>query len=291
MSIFYFKKQRFPRVEKRPEIRKIFEENSKVPETYLHNDEYFSNFNLQLPSPLPNSPNKFNRLNYSTLGDYQTTFDLRTVRNVVIRQNSPDEDGDSSIFEIFNRLNSGGVNLTPQEIRISLYHSRFYSMLDRLNLKPRWRQLLGLEYPDLNQKDIEILLRGFSMLLYGDDYKPSMTRFLNLSSKKLKSVAPEGIVYCERLFDSFLAGCEQLDGKAFIGKQTNRFNISTFEAVFVATCASAYADKAAVQHKIDPARLQQLRDDPEFVEATQKNTASTENVLLRRKKAESILWV
>ena len=32
---------------------------------------------------------------------------------------------DGAMFEIFNRLNSGGMNLSPQEIRMSLYHSDF----------------------------------------------------------------------------------------------------------------------------------------------------------------------
>jgi hypothetical protein len=69
-------------------------------------------------------------LNYDTLApEDQTTFNLRTIRNVIIKQNAPEEEGDTSVFEIFYRLNTGGVNLRPQEIRTSLYHSDFMDAL------------------------------------------------------------------------------------------------------------------------------------------------------------------
>jgi hypothetical protein len=200
LSIFYFKKKRFPRLDKRPALRRIFDESGGMPSETLSDDEYFVNFNLQLPSPLPNQPNPFDKLNYDILGDHQATFDLRTVRNIVVRQNEPD--GDSSIYEIFNRLNSGGVNLTPQEIRVSLYHSKFYNMLNRLNGREQWRKYLGLPEPDIHAKDVEVLLRGFSMLYFGGEYKPSITKFLNLSSRKFKSVNDDAIAYSARHYST-----------------------------------------------------------------------------------------
>lgn len=289
MSIYYFKKQRFPLSEKRPALRKIFEQEGKIPDSILYDNKYFSAFNLQLASPLPNELNIFNGKNYSTLGDYQKTFDLRTIRNVVVRQNSPNDD-DSSMYEIFNRLNSGGINLTPQEIRVSLYHSKFYSMLERINLNDRWRALLGQPEPDLHTKDLEILLRGFSMLAYSDTYKPSMTKFLNLSSNMFKSVDEQYISFCEQLFKEFLEKCGKLDDKAFTGKQTGRINISTFEAVFVATCKNRFIDKVSPLKTVEPHLLEKLREDVKFLEVIQKNTASSENVRLRRERASLILF-
>ena len=134
MSIYYFIKGRFPRREKRIQLRHIFDELGTIPDAVLADDEYFTKFNLKLSEQIPKRANKLNKLNYETLEDYKSQFDLRTIRNVIIKQNAPDDD-DSSIYEIFNRLNSGGVNLKPQEIRTSLYHSKFYEMLHKINLK------------------------------------------------------------------------------------------------------------------------------------------------------------
>jgi len=288
MSIYYFKKKRFPRQERRAALRKIIEESGVVPPDIIANDEYFSNFNLALPALLPGHTNQFHKLNYDTLGDYQQAFDLRTVRNVVIRQNSPNDDDDSSIYEIFNRLNSGGINLTPQEIRVSLYHSPFYAMLDKINQHPQWRRLLGLPEADLHAKDVEILLRAFAMLWFSVQYKPSMTRFLNLCSRKFKSVNSADIQYCENLFRSFLDACLHLEHKDFLSRN-GRFNISTFEAFFVAMTKNAFAARTLIVDKVDSAKLELLKKNPDFINATQTATASSSNVALRKSKAVEIL--
>jgi hypothetical protein len=287
MSIYYFKKKRFPREERRGALRKIIQENGVVPPDVLADDQYFSNFNLSLPASLPNQINQFHKLNYETLGDYQQSFDLRTVRNVVIRQAAPAED-DSSIYEIFNRLNSGGINLTPQEIRVSLYHSPFYAMLDKLNQHPQWRRLLGQPEADLHAKDVEILLRAFAMLWFMAEYKPSMTRFLNLCSRRFKFVSTPDIQYCESLFRSFLDACVDLSPKDFLSKN-GRFNISTFEAVFVAIATTPFAARNTIEQKVDRDKLERLKADGDFLNATHLSTAHSSNVALRKDRALAIL--
>lgn len=291
MSIYYFIKQRFPRKEKRIELRRIFDKNGKIPDDVLDDDNFFSPFSLLLTERLPNHPNRLNRLSYGTLGDIKTTFDLRTVRNIIIKQNAPDAESDesSSIYEIFNRLNTGGINLKPQEIRTSLYHSSFYDLLYRINLDPRWRRLLGVPEPDLHMKDIEILLRAFAMVASGNDYKPSMTRFLNLMSKRAKALSKEKVEYLEKLFGAFLDACAALTTTAFFSTQNKKVNISLIEAVFAAKSASAFEEGSLNVPNVNPDKLQQLKDDPEFVKASQSQTASSSNVSKRLMRAREIL--
>jgi uncharacterized protein with ParB-like and HNH nuclease domain len=287
MSLYYFMEQRFPRDEKRTALRRIFEENGKIPDEILGDDTYFTKFNLQFLSNLPNQPNKLNKINYSTLNEYKSAFDLRTIRNIIIKQSFPEGD-DSCIYEIFNRLNSGGINLKPQEIRTSLYYSSFYNMLYRLNTLPGWRKIIGVGEPDLNMKDIEILLRGFAMLISRGDYGSSMVRFLNSFSKNCKSLTEERIKYLENLFHSFLEACSDLPDRSFHRETTKKFNISIFEAVFVAQCAEAFSDEKLVEEKIDFEKLEMLKIDPQFVEAIQSQTTSKSNVDIRLQRAVSI---
>jgi len=127
MTIYYFINKRFPKKEKRSELRDIYDEKREIPMEILEDDNYFIKFNLKLPKKSEDKPNILDNLNYDTLDEYKRTFELRPIRMVIIKQNMPPND-DSVIFEIFNRLNSGGVNLTPQEIRASLYYSEFYRM-------------------------------------------------------------------------------------------------------------------------------------------------------------------
>lgn len=287
MTIYYFKNQRFPKMDKRAELRTIFSIQGNIPVDILHNDDYFIKFNLRLPSKLPNIPNQFNGLNYATLGDFKGQFDLRTIRNVIIKQNLPKDD-DSSIYEIFNRLNSGGVNLKAQEIRVSLYHSDFYDLVYRINVLPNWRRIIGFIEPDLHMKDMEILLRGFAMLIEGGNYKPSMTKFLNGFSKNCKILKQDQIQYLESLFNSFLESCSDLPEKAFFSKQ-GKFNILLYDATFAAICSDAFSKRALVSNKIEFKKLNALQEDKEFSSASQADTASTTNVTTRIRRARNIL--
>ncbi len=158
------------------------------------------------------------------MDEYKYTFEiLRTIRSVVIKQNEPDDD--SAIYEIFNRLNTGGQNLFPQEIRMSLYYSSFYRKLFEINILPEWRTLLRQPDEDMHFKDIEIILRAFAMLFEFEEYGSPMGRFLNSFSKKATTFNDEVIQYLFNLFDSFIISCSNLDDDIFCTK-TKQFSIS-----------------------------------------------------------------
>ena len=288
MSIYYFVSQRFPRKEKIGELRRIFDERGVIPDEILHQDEYFTNFNLSLPENLPDQRNRFNKLNYSTLGEeHQTAFKLRTIRNIIVKQLSP-RFGDTSMYEIFNRLNSGGMNLTPQEIRRCMYDSAFYEMLYKTNTEDRWRRLVGVPNPDIHMKDVEILLRGFAMLIDGQKYNPSMVKFLNGFSERAKTFDSEMVDYLRNLLESFLASCSDLPPDAFLST-ANRFSPVTFESVFVAVCGGPFSAKRSVAGKIDPSSVHKLKADKGFSDATQSHTTDTSNVTARISRARDLV--
>jgi uncharacterized protein with ParB-like and HNH nuclease domain len=287
MSIYYFVNQRFPRKDKLAELRLIFDEQGRIPDEILANDEYFSDFYLSLPEQLPNQPNKFNRRSYSTLGEeYQASFNLRTIRNIIVKQVSPK--GDSAIYEIFNRLNSGGMNLTPQEIRRCMFDSRFYDMLYRTNTEDQWRRLVGVPTPDIHMKDVEILLRGFAMLIEGDQYNPSMVKFLNAFSEHAKSFGIDQLEYLKRLLQSFLDSCSELSNNAF-HSTGRRFSPMTFESVFVAACREPYSNMGLVEGKIDAASVEMLKSDRIFSGATQSRTTASSAVKARLSRAHDLI--
>ncbi len=288
MSIYYFLKGRFPKKEKRVELRGIFDAEGKIPDAVLHDGNYFDVFNLRLSSDLPSKINKFHGLNYQTLGDYKTQLDLRPIRNIIVKQNGPGDD-DSSIYEVFNRLNTGGINLRPQEIRTSMYHSDFYDMLYRINQDPRWRELLGSSEPDLHNKDIEILLRGFAMMTHSSSYAPSMVRFLNQFSRKCESLDSAQNRYFEDLFANFIAATRDLPEDGFINVKNNRFNIALFEAVFTASCEKAFATKSMPAGVLDPDAVGGLEADPAFVAAANEGTTRTANVKIRLDRARALI--
>ena len=288
MSLYYFMEQRFPRDDARPELRRIFAEHGQMPDEVLKSDKYFVDFRLSLPERVPGPSNKLHGLSYEGLGEYQFQFSLKTIRNVIIRQNTPKDD-DSSIYEIFTRLNSGGVNLSPQELRLSLYHSEFYDMLMQVNYEEEWRRILASPQPNLHLKDVELLLRMFAMLIDGDKYAPSMVQFLNQFSKKRRSNDRKENQYLEALFKSFLKSTSHLPDNVFLNKANGRINIALMEAVFSAACREKYQDGKVVDGKLDLAEIKTLETDPAFVEATQAATTQTANVRKRLERGHTLV--
>lgn len=287
MSVYYFIKQRFPRKEKRAELRDIFEAHNGIPDEILQNDEYFQRFNLTLPTGLVDRVNPFHGKNYATLADYKTQFDLRPLRIIVIKQNTPEGD-DSSMYEIFNRLNSGGANLKPQEIRTSMYHSYFYEAIQDINKLPKWRVILGLPTLDINMKDNEILLRCIAMLVDFESYRSSMTKFLNQFSKKMKQIDRDKVDFIKSLFESFLEACSNLPEKSFYSRGGNRFNIALFESVFRSVCLPYFESKSLIDCHVEFEKIERLRQDETFVEASSEGTAKKSNLEKRFQVAQSV---
>lgn len=89
-------------------------------------------------------------------------LDDSIIHATIVRQDTPTED-QSSIYVIFERLNTGGVNLQPQEIRVALYHGDFVHVLQELNDFLPWRELYGTKSRRL--KDMELILRFFCVSL------------------------------------------------------------------------------------------------------------------------------
>ena len=289
MSIYYFSKGRFPRKDQLSNLRLNLKEKSAIPFEILNKDEYFTDFRLNLPENVPGQPNRFHRLDYSSLDDQnRTTFDLRTIRHIIVRQVGPS--GDNAMYEIFNRLNSGGVNLTPQEIRRCTFDSRFYDMLYLTNTENAWRQLVGNKIPDIHMKDVEILLRGFAILINEKSYRPSMVKFLNKFSQEAMSFDETKLKQLDYLLESFLNSCQDLLSDAFHSIQ-GRFSPMIFESVFVAICEKPYATNSTVKGKINCESLRTLKDDPGFRAATQSQTTSLANVKKRLARARQLLFL
>lgn len=105
------------------------------------------------------------------------------LRAINIRQLSPEGES-TSAYHIFERLNTGGTALKPQEIRNSVFRGQLNTELRLANQDENWRRLLGKPYLDKHQKDVELLLRVFSLVGTTEDYEKPMKEFLNKAMKK-----------------------------------------------------------------------------------------------------------
>lgn len=109
--------------------------------------------------------------------------DQRKLRNSVLRavnikQLSPNAES-TSVFHIFERLNTGGTPLKAQEIRNCVYRGQITGALKELNKDKAWRQLLGKEVPDKHQRDVELILRLCALFENWQSYEKPMKDYLS----------------------------------------------------------------------------------------------------------------
>lgn len=292
VTIYLFKKQRFPKNDiGRGIIRKYLSVGQEIPDEELSGNN-FEDFKLKLPSTT-HDKNLLAGLKYDTLStiqdfDFKGEFDYnRTIRTITIKQITPCDD-DSSMFEIFSRLNSGGILLKAQEIRMSLYYSPFYEkVVTGFNLNRNWRNFLGKSNPDLHMSDVEALVRCFAMLEIGERYKSPLRIFLNEYSKEAMQFTEDKINELTRLFDEFWESCSDLPLDAFKNDK-NKFVVSFFEAVFVTICRIIKSE-GLNGRKISAESLNALKNDEDFFNASQGSVASVTSVSTRLEQAKKIL--
>ena len=129
---------------------------------------------------------RFDGVTYQSLSDEdRRRLDDSILHATVIKQEEPSED-ESSVYYIFERLNTGGTPLRPQEIRTAIYHGPFNDLLRTLNQRPAWRALYGPE--DVRMRDRELILRFLALFFRADSYHRPLKAFLNEFMGDRKSV-------------------------------------------------------------------------------------------------------
>jgi hypothetical protein len=121
------------------------------------------------------------------------------LRAVNIRQLSPQGEG-TSAYHIFERLNTGGTPLRPQEIRNCVFRGGFRKVLKHLNQDENWRKVLGRKSIDRRQRDVEFLLRVFALVNSADKYEKPMKEFLNKAMSANRSGRASKVIEFQNVF-------------------------------------------------------------------------------------------
>jgi uncharacterized protein DUF262 len=224
---------------------------------------------------------KYEGMTYKTL----PVADRRRLNNAVLRasiikQEQPSEDN-SSIYHVFERLNTSGVSLTPQEIRAAIYHGDFSDLVNELNKTKVWREVYGPE--NRFMRDQELILRFFALYFNGHHYTAPMKEFLNkfMASNRDLSKIPAEVLHA--LFVNTVSTIYSAVGRqAFRPART--INTAVFDAVMVGVArrlstSSPFSIESlkAVHHN--------LLSNQEFLEITQHSTGHPTNVERRLQMA------
>lgn len=197
------------------------------------------------------------------------------LRAVNIRQLNPTGEG-TSAYHIFERLNTGGTPLKPQEIRNCVFKGAFSQMLKDANRDKNWRRILGKKHFDKHQKDIEIILRLFALAGTVEHYEKPMKEYLNKAMKKHGDGKSKKVERFFALFPKVTAlVVEKLGEKPF--HLRGPLNSSALDSVMVVLIESF----SEVRPDELPQRFAELRAADKFRDLTLLATTDT-NVLRAR---------
>ena len=209
----------------------------------------------------------FNKLNDSVL------------RAFVIKQITPN--GSTSVYHIFERLNTGGTQLVGQEIRNCIYHGSFNNLLCKLNEYENWRKIFGNPISHKRQKDVELILRFFSFYEEGDSYERPIKDFMSNYMEANQEITDDKAASLETLFKNT---CDRVIDK--LGEKPfhiwSGLNVAAYDSIFTTLAKHGFKEDVAD-------RYEKLKADEGFVPGVRGATADEAVVESRMKLAKQYL--
>lgn len=224
---------------------------------------------------------------------YRTKIEDKKLLVYIIPSEVPLE----MVYDIFNRINTGGTQLQRQEIRNCIFMGPATSFIGKLAKKPYFRQAIDNGISPKRMKDQEAVLRflAFQIQDYQVDYKGSMNDFVEQAMRIMNKTN-----FTDEQFDELEASFEKAMKRSYsffgnhnfrlpTNKTRGRINLALFESVadFFANTDESYlkSKKKDIVHSYNHGLL---RDD-KFINAIRYGTGSTTKVIERFDKVKEYL--
>lgn len=233
----------------------------------------------------------FNGLAFKDLDPrIRSHIENRTIRCITILK----ETHPQIKFDVFERLNTGAVQLNPQELRHGLFHGPLMELLDELGKYETWQTLAGIK-SDKRMRGSELILRYFALTYNLEHYEKPLAHFLNKFARDNRKATN-----ADELRDSFkltvdgiykIFGADAFRLFSNDGAADNNFNAAVFDAQMVGFARStAVADQITrdVRRKII-SQYKALQNTPEFTRAVTASTSDPPLVQTRIRLFRSLL--
>lgn len=234
----------------------------------------------------------FNNKAFQDMGEAdQKRFKNTTMRAMVVEPKEPQYS--AAMYDIFQRLNTGGVLLMPQEIRNCVYHGKLNDTLNELNKSADWRRIVGEDKEDLRRRDVELVLRGIALSHIGRKvgdidpwkYYPSMKEFLNDFMDHMQNPEEDWLSDLKSQFATTVRLILKTLGEQPFHLRKGKMNAPTYDAVFVAYSRHLESIPKNIKNRYD-----RLKDDMDFKLLTEDRPTGTGSVNGRIEMTERALF-
>jgi len=217
-------------------------------------------------------------LTYSTLLPSERRELDNAIIHCIIISESYDPQG---IFYLFERLNTTGTPLNPQEIRNAIYHGSFSELLQDLSNNETWRKLYAKD--DMRANEQEHILRFLALHFDLENYSGNMKNFLNqfmLKNKDLDIISANEMKNIFFKTIDFLENC--IGSKVFYEKK--KFQI-LFDSVMLITAQELEKGLECSKFK---KFYELLINDKHFWSFSQPSTTNRKNLMTRLEYVEKL---
>ncbi len=236
---------------------------------------------------LTNVQRRWEGLTIETIGEADRRY-LRDalIHATIVQQDSPEEEDTSSIYHIFERLNTTGRKLSPQQIRVAIYHGKFLDLLKDMNEYKPWRRLFGPTSKTL--KDQELILRFLALYFnyqgYGDaEDTITMKGFLNDFTNRKHNCDQAFCEQCVSLFNNTVdTVIHSLSERTF--RPERALNAAVFDSVMVGIAKRL--ERGNIENiELLKTRYYALLQDADYSASVSRATANERSVKTRCEKA------
>ena len=175
-------------------------------------------------------------------------------------------------YDLFERLNTGGISLHPQEIRNCIYLGKFKDFLLKCSLNKSFKRVVKLsEGPSSTGTSEELVLKFFAYYENRESFVHSVKDFLNEYMASKTKDFKEKDSY-ENLFEKTFSILDlSLPDGIVRGNRKNSTPLILFEAIAIGVADVVSKDPT---HTINAQKLQELLNDNELKKLTTGATNS-----------------
>ena len=211
----------------------------------------------------------WNGKTFATLNDDdQARLSDAVIHATVFKQDLP-KDEMNSVYEVFERINTGGMKLSSQEIRSCICHGNFNTFLHDLNENKDWREIYGPKSKRL--KDVETILRFLAFYESFEKYSNPMKPFLNNYMEEKRNYSAEQLKPLAKVFSSTMKFVvSSLGNRAF--RPDRALNVAVFDSVATSIAHMLQSETPLNNGKTELAYLKLFKNE-EFIQGYLRSTA------------------
>ncbi len=215
---------------------------------------------------------------------------IRRIKSLKVTLNTLRKNTPTDVkFVIFQRVNTAGVPLTPQQMRNALYQKKATDLLRRMASLDSFKQATGNRVSPKRMADCDFVNRFLAFFLKREQYDGNLDTFLGQVLEDINKMTSIKIENLYEEFDRSMKVCYQLFGNNAFRRpdpDSNRkgaflkTNKAIFDALSVSIAKLTYSEQESLIAKknIVVDRMQSLYANAEFVKSVTIGTAKLPQV-------------